>query len=321
LKTLEEVIGIVQKEIKEINYLGEPKELYEPMNYVLQLGGKRLRPVTVLLAANLFSDNISAAIPAAKAIEVFHNFTLVHDDIMDDAPLRRGKQTVHEKWNENVAILSGDGLLIKAYNHFLENKYDNLSAILSTFNTTAIEVCEGQQLDMNFETRSDVTIDEYINMIRLKTSVLVGGAMKIGALVASASNEDAEHIYNFGVNVGLAFQLQDDYLDCFGDPEKFGKQVGGDIISNKKTFMMLKALELDSSGKLAAWVDKETFDSVEKVNAVKELYNSLKVDELAFQLMDKYYSEGLESLKAISIEDGKKSMLKAFAAQLMKRSH
>jgi geranylgeranyl diphosphate synthase type II len=321
LKTLEEVIEIVQKEIKEINYLGEPKELYEPMNYVLQLGGKRLRPVTVLLAANLFSDNISSAIPAAKAIEVFHNFTLVHDDIMDGAPLRRGKQTVHKKWNDNIAILSGDSLLIKAYDHFLEANYTNLSVILSTFNTTALEVCEGQQLDMNFETRSDVTIDEYINMIRLKTSVLVGGAMKIGALLAESNNEDAQHIYNFGVNVGLAFQLQDDYLDCFGDPEKFGKQVGGDIISNKKTFMMLKALELDTSGKLNNWLEKETFDSIEKVESVKALYKTLKVDELAFELMDKYYSKGLVSLAAISITEEKKKMLKTFAAQLMKRSH
>lgn len=321
MKTLEEVIGIVQKEIKEINYLGEPKELYEPMNYVLQLGGKRLRPVTVLLAANLFSDNVSSAIPAAKAIEVFHNFTLVHDDIMDDAPLRRGRPTVHEKWNDNIAILSGDSLLIKAYDHFLEGNYTNLSGILSTFNTTALEVCEGQQLDMNFETRSDVTIDEYINMIRLKTSVLVGGAMKIGALLANSSPEDAQHIYDFGVNVGLAFQLQDDYLDCFGDPQKFGKQVGGDIISNKKTFMMLKALELDTSGKINSWVGKESFDSKEKVDAVKELYKTLKVDELAFELMDQYYSKGLKSLAAISIDDSKKTMLKAFAAQLMKRSH
>jgi len=320
LKTLEEVISIVQNEVKEINYLGEPKELYEPMNYVLQLGGKRLRPVTVLLAANLFSDNISLAIPAAKAIEVFHNFTLVHDDIMDDAPLRRGKQTVHEKWNDNVAILSGDSLLIKSYDHFLEGNYKNLIEILSTFNTTAIEVCEGQQLDMNYETRSDVTIDDYIKMIRLKTSVLLGGAMKIGALLAESNSADAEHLYDFGVNIGLAFQLQDDYLDCFGDPEKFGKQIGGDIISNKKTFMMLKALELDNSGELNKWIEKESFNSIEKVVAVKALYKTLKVDDLASELMDEYYSKGLESLAAISINDEKKIMLKSFAAQLMKRS-
>ena len=321
MKTLEEVISIVQNEVKEINYLGEPKELYEPMNYVLQLGGKRLRPVTVLLAANLFSENISLAIPAAKAIEVFHNFTLVHDDIMDDAPLRRGKQTVHEKWNDNVAILSGDSLLIKSYDHFLEGNYKNLIEILSTFNTTAIEVCEGQQLDMNYETRLDVTIDDYIKMIRLKTSVLLGGAMKIGALLAESNLTDADHLYDFGVNIGLAFQLQDDYLDCFGDPEKFGKQIGGDIISNKKTFMMLKALELDKSGELNKWIKKESFNSSEKVFAVKVLYKLLKVDELASELMDEYYSKGLESLAAISINDEKKIILKSFAAQLMKRSY
>jgi len=321
LKTLEEVITLVQQEVKSINYTGEPKELYDPMNYVLQLGGKRLRPVTVLLAANLFSEDITAAVPAAKAVEVFHNFTLVHDDIMDDAPLRRGQKTVHEKWNDNVAILSGDSLLIKAYDHFLEGSYANLNAVLSVFNTTAIEVCEGQQLDMNFETRDDVTISEYINMIRLKTSVLVGGAMKIGALVANASEADAEYIYDFGVNVGLAFQLQDDYLDCFGDPEKFGKQVGGDIISNKKTFMMLKALELDSTGELTGWLGKSNFDNKEKVSAVKQIYKKLGIDELAFKLMDQYYIKGLESLQAIKVNNGQKTMLKAFAAQLMKRSH
>ncbi len=321
MKTLREVIALVQQEIKNINYIGEPKELYDPMNYVLQLGGKRLRPVTVLLAANLFSEEINCAVPAAKAVEVFHNFTLVHDDIMDNAPLRRGQETVHEKWNDNVAILSGDSLLIKAYDHFLIGNYANLNAVLKVFNTTAIEVCEGQQLDMNFETRDDVTISEYINMIRLKTSVLVGGAMKIGALVANSSDEDAQYIYDFGVNLGLAFQLQDDYLDCFGDPEKFGKQVGGDIISNKKTFMMLKALELDNTGELTRWLDKTDFDIVEKVTAVKLIYKNLGVDKLAFKLMDQYYNKGLESLQAIKIADVKKTTLKEFATELMKRAY
>ena len=242
-----EIIPLVQDEISNTTYSGSPGELYDPMNYILQLGGKRLRPVTALLASQLFGSTLDRALPAAKAIEVFHNFTLVHDDIMDKAPLRRGKQTVHEKWNDNIAILSGDTLLIEVYNHFLEGEYTNLSEILKVFNRTAIEVCEGQQLDMNFETRTDVTLAEYMNMIRLKTSVLVGGSFKIGALVAEASKENADLIYEFGVNLGIAFQLQDDYLDCFGEPEKFGKQVGGDIISNKKTFMMLKAMELDQS--------------------------------------------------------------------------
>jgi len=290
------------------------------MNYILQLGGKRLRPVTILLAVQLFNGELKEAIPAAKAVEVFHNFTLVHDDLMDNAPLRRGQQTVHEKWNSNIAILSGDTLLIEVYNHFLEGNYNNLSEILKVFNKTAIEVCEGQQLDMNFESRSDVTIDEYINMIRLKTSVLVGGSFEIGALVARAHKEDAQLIYDFGVNLGIAFQLQDDYLDCFGDPEKFGKQVGGDIISNKKTFLMLKALELDASGELQKWVDKTDFVNEQKVEAVKAIYRQLKVDELAFSLMDDFYQKSLASLNEIKADQESKDKIIEFAQALMKRS-
>ncbi len=316
----QEIIPLVQQEIAETKYEGSPAELYNPMNYILQLGGKRLRPVTALLAAQLFNCDLQSAMPAAKAVEVFHNFTLVHDDIMDKAPLRRGKATVHEKWDDNIAILSGDTLLIEVYNHFLEGGYTNLADILKVFNQTAIEVCEGQQLDMNFETRDDVTIDEYINMIRLKTSVLVGGAFKIGALVAKASDNEADLIYDFGVNLGIAFQLQDDYLDCFGDPEKFGKQVGGDIISNKKTFMMLKALELDNSGELQSWVDKLEFSNEEKVEAVKTIYKNLKVDELAFQLMDDFYQKSLTSLNQIEASKESKDKIIEFAQALMKRS-
>ena len=318
--TIQEIITLVQKEIKGTKYLGSPAELYEPMNYILQLGGKRLRPVTTLLAANLFIEDVSLALPAAKAIEVFHNFTLVHDDIMDKAPLRRGQPTVHQKWDDNIAILSGDTLLIEAYNHFLEGNYANLSALLTVFNQTAIEVCEGQQLDMNFESRDDVTIDEYINMIKLKTSVLVGGALKLGALVGSASDTEADLIYNFGVNLGIAFQLQDDYLDCFGDPEKFGKQVGGDIISNKKTFLMLKALELDSSELLQGWVDKKDFDASAKVAAVKTIYKDLKVDQLAFNQMDAYYQKSIQFLNRINAPEDKKKVLEEFANHLMKRA-
>ena len=315
-----EIIPIVQEEIANTKYVGEPSELYDPMNYILQLGGKRLRPVTALLAAQLFNADLKLAIPAAKAVEVFHNFTLVHDDIMDKAPLRRGQKTVHEKWDDNIAILSGDTLLIEVYNHFLEGNYSNLADILKVFNQTAIEVCEGQQLDMNFETRDDVTIDEYINMIRLKTSVLVGGAFKVGALVAKASDKEANLIYDFGVNLGIAFQLQDDYLDCFGDPEKFGKQVGGDIISNKKTFMMLKALELDHSKELQSWVDKSDFSNEEKVEAVKTIYQNLKVDKLAFQLMDDFYQKSLASLNQIEANQESKDKIIEFAQALMKRS-
>ena len=316
----QDIISLVQDEIEQTSYRGHPSELYEPMNYMIQLGGKRLRPVTTLLSTQLFSGEITRAIPAAKAIEVFHNFTLIHDDIMDKAPLRRGKETVHKKWNNNIAILSGDTLLIEVYNHFLEGEYENLSQILKVFNQTAIQVCEGQQLDMNFETREDVTIEEYINMIRLKTSVLVGGAFKIGALVAKANESEADLIYEFGVNLGIAFQLQDDYLDCFGDPKKFGKQVGGDIISNKKTFMMLKALEIDSTGELQSRVSQKVFNPEEKVESVKALYKKLKVDTLAFDLMNEYYTKAIHSLHQIeSLGDAKNKIIK-FAEDLMKRS-
>ncbi len=316
----QDIISLVQDEIEQTSYKGYPSELYEPMNYMIQLGGKRLRPVTTLLSTQLFSGDIKKAIPAAKAIEVFHNFTLIHDDIMDKAPLRRGKETVHKKWNNNIAILSGDTLLIEVYNHFLEGEYENLSLILKVFNQTAIQVCEGQQLDMNFETREDVTIDEYINMIRLKTSVLVGGAFKIGALVANANEHEADLIYEFGVNLGIAFQLQDDYLDCFGDPEKFGKQVGGDIISNKKTFMMLKALEIDSSGELQGRVSEKVFDPEEKVESVKALYKKLHVDILAFDLMNEYYTKAIDNLHQIESLEGAKNKIIRFAEDLMKRS-
>ena len=316
----QDIISIIQNEIEQTIYDGSPSELYEPMNYMIQLGGKRLRPVTTLLATQLFSGDIAKTIPAAKAIEVFHNFTLIHDDIMDKAPLRRGRETVHEKWNENIAILSGDTLLIKVYNHFLEGNYNNLSQILKVFNQTAIEVCEGQQLDMNFETREDVTIDEYINMIRLKTSVLVGGSFKIGALVANANDCDADLIYEFGVNLGIAFQLRDDYLDCFGDPEKFGKQVGGDIISNKKTFMMLKALEIDNTGYLQNKIKEKEFNSGEKVDSVKSLYKKLKVDKLAFDLMDEFYQKAIYSLNQIELPENAKDEIMRFAKDLMKRS-
>lgn len=316
----EEIVELVLSTIKQTTYTGEPKELYEPMNYFLQLGGKRLRPVTTVLAAQLFDAPAEKAIPAAKAIEVFHNFTLVHDDIMDNAPLRRGKATIHEKWNPNIAILSGDTLLIQAYNHFLEGNYQNLAPILSVFNDVAIEVCEGQQLDMNFEQQSDVSIPDYLNMIKLKTSVLLGAALKIGALVANAKETEAEKVYNFGVNLGIAFQLKDDYLDCFGDPEKFGKQVGGDIISNKKTFLLLKALELDQSGAIQKWIDQKDFIPAEKVKAVKALYLSLGVDKLIFDLMDDYYTIAIQQLNEIQVDPEKKDILFNFGKHLMERS-
>ena len=222
------------------NWIQEPKNLYEPIDYILQLGGKRIRPVLTLMAADIFSGDFQKALPAALAVEVFHNFTLVHDDIMDDAPLRRGQATVHEKWDLNTGILSGDAMLILAYQYFEDYEPHVFQKLSKLFSKTALEVCDGQQLDVDFETRNDVSIPAYIDMIRLKTSVLVAAALKMGAIVAETSNENANLIYDFGLNLGLAFQLQDDYLDTFGDPETFGKQIGGDIIENKKTFLYLK---------------------------------------------------------------------------------
>lgn len=317
---LKQVIKLVQEEVENLEYKGHPRELYEPMNYMVQLGGKRLRPVALVLAASLFGADFSKAINAAKGLEVFHNFTLVHDDIMDKAPIRRGQPTVHEKWNENIAILSGDALMIKVYDHFLAGNYNNLSDILKTFNKAAIEVCEGQQLDMNFEVKNDVTVADYIEMIRLKTSVLLGCAFKVGAIIGNATPEDCKHIYNFGEQLGLAFQLQDDFLDCFGDPEKFGKQVGGDIISNKKTYLMLTALNLDKSGELQQWVNAKNFDAAEKVHAVKNIYKELGVDTLAKSLMLEYYKKALSSFDCINVANEKKSNILSFGQLLMERA-
>ena len=225
----------------------EPENLYQPIDYILQLGGKRMRPVLTLMSAEVFDAAYTKALPAAMAVEIFHNFSLVHDDIMDDAPLRRGKQTVHEKWNINTGILSGDAMLILAYQYFEKYQPKTFRKLAKLFSKTALEVCEGQQYDINFETRDDVTISEYLKMIKYKTAVLVAAAMKMGAIVAETSKENSKLIYQFGLNLGLAFQLQDDYLDAFGNPETFGKQVGGDIIENKKTYLYLKALEFSSA--------------------------------------------------------------------------
>lgn len=317
--TLNQAITLVQDAVASIQIKGTPKELYEPIDYILQLGGKRLRPVLVCLGCDLFGGEISHSLSAAKGIEVFHNFTLVHDDIMDKASLRRGKPTVHEKWNSNIAILSGDAMLIKAYDFVLQGAYKEVGAVLREFNKAAIEVCEGQQLDMNFEELPAVSIQEYINMIRLKTSVLLGAALKIGAIVGGASKQNSELIYEFGVNVGIAFQLMDDYLDAFGDPEKFGKKVGGDIISNKKTFLFIKAMELDESGEMQHWMTLEKFNEKEKVEAVKSIYRSTKADQLCLAEMDKYNELALQSLDKITVDEGCKLALREFASFLKNR--
>lgn len=297
--------------------------LYAPITYMMSLGGKRLRPLMVLAAADAYANECKLAVPAAMAVEVFHNFTLMHDDIMDEAPLRRGKTTVHEKWNANTAILSGDAMLVQAYEHLAACPPALLPQLFPLFNTTALEVCEGQQLDMDFEVRDDVHLDEYMEMIRLKTSVLLAAALKMGAILGGASEESAEHLYRFGESMGIAFQLQDDYLDAFGDPEKFGKQVGGDILSDKKTYLWIRCLEKASSEDLSAietWIGERNANSG-KVNFFKSLYTKLKVDEEIQTTMEEYFSTAMNHLKAAQLSPDALNFFEAFARSLMVREN
>lgn len=299
-----------------------PSELYEPINYVLGLGGKHLRPAALLTCCHLFDQAVEKALPAAHAVEIFHNFTLLHDDVMDAAPLRRGKPTVHVKYNLSTAILSGDVMLVKAYEYLLRLESPTLPHLLRLFTKTAVEVCEGQQMDMNFETRHDVRIEEYLKMIELKTSVLVACAMQIGALLGGASERDAERTYEFGRNLGIAFQLQDDLLDAFGDPKKFGKKVGGDIVQNKKTYLYLKALEQapgETRQALLDWFSSPTQDETAKIAAVTGIFNRLKIRELTEELKEKYQAAALENLAAVQAPKERKAVLENFAALLLGR--
>lgn len=318
MHTISQLQQMITEAIPQIAYPNQPKNLYEPIRYIMNLGGKRLRPVMVLMATELFTDEIYRAIDVALAIETFHNFTLVHDDIMDNAPLRRGKQTVHEKWGINNAILSGDVMMVESNKHLSKVDVSVLKPVLKTFNTTAQGVCEGQQLDMEFEQRDDVSIEEYLEMIRLKTAVLVGGAMKLGAIVGGANPTDADLLYQFGENVGVAFQLQDDILDVYGNPEKFGKQVGGDIISNKKTFLHLKTLTLAQRDEIGI-LKSENNNQVEKVNQVTHIYNKYQIKELAIAEMNKYLTTAHQSLNALSIADEKKNQFRELVQQIMER--
>jgi geranylgeranyl diphosphate synthase, type II len=300
----------------------EPVNLYEPIHYILKLGGKRMRPVLTLMSAEVFDADYKLALPAALAVEVFHNFSLVHDDIMDDAPLRRGNETVHEKWNVNTAILSGDAMLILAYQYFEKYTTDVFRDLAKLFSKTALEVCEGQQWDVDFETRDDVTIPEYLKMIEYKTAVLVAAAMKMGAIVAETSQENADLIYDFGLNLGLAFQLQDDYLDCFGDPETFGKQVGGDIIENKKTYLYLKAIEFAKASEkeqLLHLFSIHPSDNGDKIESVKEIFNTTGASKATQQAIQDYTLKAFATLQKISIDNEKKEKLQSFGENLMGR--
>lgn len=304
------------------NYGQQPPELYDPIRYIMGLGGKRLRPLMTLLAASLFTDDYAIALKPAVAIEVFHNFTLLHDDIMDQAPLRRGMTTVHEKWNANIAILSGDVMLVKAYEQLLDIDAKYLRQALQRFSKTAAEVCEGQQMDMNFETRDTVSEAEYIDMIRLKTSVLLGLAMELGGIVAGADAVSTQHLYDGGVNIGIGFQLKDDLLDVYGDPAKFGKQVGGDIIANKKTFLLIEALERAEGTlrtELLHWLARNTFDKAGKVAAVTAIYDQLGIRTLTEARIADYFRKGFTNLDQVNADPVRKAPLLAFAHQLVER--
>ncbi|QSB27121.1 polyprenyl synthetase family protein [Flavobacterium sp. CLA17] len=301
----------------------EPKNLYEPMEYILGLGGKRMRPVLTLMSAEVFNTDYKKALPAAMAVEVFHNFSLVHDDIMDDAPLRRGKVTVHEKWNINTGILSGDAMLILAYQYFEQYEPAIFRDLAKLFSKTALEVCEGQQWDVDFEERTNVTIPEYLKMIEYKTAVLVAAAMKMGAIVAETSEKEADLIYDFGLNLGLAFQLQDDYLDAFGDPETFGKQVGGDIIENKKTYLYLKSLEFSNPDKalqLENLFHLQLEDNSAKIETAKAIFNESGASKATQEAIEMYTLKAFETLEKMAISEEKKKILKTFGENLMGRT-
>lgn len=322
MKTLEELREIIGNSILNIDLNRNPRELYDPISYTLSLGGKRLRPALCLLACDMVGGNVNAALKPAIGIEVFHNFTLLHDDIMDNAEIRRGQQTVHKRWDDNVAILSGDTMMALAYEYIMQAPVAYRSKVFSVFNQTAIEVCEGQQFDMNFETRDDVSIDEYLNMIRLKTAVLVAGSLKIGAIIGGADEQTAEKLYKFGEHIGIAFQLKDDLLDVFSDVEKFGKATGGDIISNKKTYLYLKAFELatgDDLSKLSELFSSKAIDANEKVRKVKAIYERLNIQQETELKIEDYYQQAKKYLAEIDLDKEKKSELVKFAESLKSR--
>ncbi len=309
--------------LESLNYSRTPKELYAPISYTLSLGGKRLRPLLMLMGANLWTEDTDALLPAAAGLEIYHNFTLLHDDLMDKADRRRNQLTVHRKWNENVAILSGDTMLILAYEYFMQTRSPYMESMVRSFTTAAREVCEGQQMDMEFESRCDVTETEYLEMIRLKTSVLLAAALRIGAEYAGAPVQDAEKLYRFGESIGLAFQLQDDYLDVYGDPKTFGKNIGGDILCNKKTWMLIKCLQKADDQQeiqLRGWMNRKDYLAEEKIAAVTELYDATNIPVLALEAIEYYYRKGLQELDSIAVPEEKKSALKAYVEQLLKRN-
>ena len=308
--------------IKHMPYSHEPRKLYDPIEYELSLGGKRIRPVLMLMAYNMYKEDVDSILPQAVGLETYHNHTLLHDDVMDKADMRRGKPTVHNVWSENAAILSGDAMLILSYQLMADCPNEKLKEVLEVFTRTTMEICEGQQWDMEFETRSDVTVNEYVEMIRLKTSVLLAAALKIGAYLANSPEEDANQLYEFGQKMGLAFQLQDDYLDVYGDPKVFGKNIGGDILCNKKTYMLITALSQANEKQrveLNKWLTMYEYIPEEKIAAVTRIYNELEIGNQCQRMIDTYYAQGLKILNGLSLPNEKKETLKAFVCSLMNR--
>lgn len=317
-----DILTLVNNYLDNIPYTRQPETLYEPIRYVLSLGGKRIRPVLMLMSYNLYKDDADTILPTACGLETYHNYTLLHDDLMDNADMRRGHATVHKKWDANTAILSGDSMLVLSYQRIAQCAPQYLPQILDLFTTTALEIGEGQQYDMEFETRDDVCEAEYIEMIRLKTSVLLACAMKMGAIQAGASPADQDALYRYGESLGLAFQLQDDYLDVYGDPSVFGKNIGGDITSNKKTFMLINALlraEGQDKAELEAWIARKDFDRQEKVDAVTHLYTKLGIDRLARERIEYYTREALSCLDAVDTPDERKAELREYTMMMMRR--
>jgi geranylgeranyl diphosphate synthase type II len=322
MQKLIELQKLVNDKIVNTRYSKYPLELYDPLDYIMSLGGKRMRPVLVLLGHQLYSDKPEEALDAAIAVETFHNFSLIHDDIMDEAPIRRGKPTVHEKWNHNTAILSGDVMLVKAYELLAKYPADVLASLIKLFNKTATEVCEGQQIDMLFETQLNVTEAEYLKMIELKTAVLLACSLEMGALIAGAPKEDAENLYEFGRLMGIAFQLQDDYLDVYANPEKFGKQVGGDIIANKKTFLWIEAHRLANAQQLSVlkhWEAISVFKAEEKVEAITRIYNELEIPTLTQQIINEYANKAFGILANINAKENAKALLIKLSEDLLVR--
>jgi geranylgeranyl diphosphate synthase, type II len=315
--------------IKQINdyianmpYTRKPESLYAPIKYVLSIGGKRIRPVLMLLSYNMYKDDPETILSSACAIETYHNYTLLHDDLMDNADMRRGKMTVHKKWNANTAILSGDSMLVLSYQRMAQCDATKQKQVLDLFTETALEIGDGQQYDMDFETRNDVTEDEYIEMIRLKTSVLLACALKIGAILADASADDAENLYKYGEQIGIAFQLQDDFLDVYGDPEVFGKKIGGDILCNKKTYMLINALLMANDSQRAElnyWIENKDYDPQEKISAVTKLYDEIGIRRLCEEKVNYYFENSISYINQVKVDDSKKIELRQFVLSLMNR--